>query len=489
MPAQLSAFVQSVLRFSLATQLPLTIILQEISMRVTQFLFMTVLALSLGAGSILAQSLTPSYIPAAPYYAADASADSSLEHRLSTLEEALKKKADKVDTKKAFDHKIDGRAFFESVSFGDPHVKSGDFEGQHDYFGFRETHLGFGGSGFDVLEYKVEVTLKASGTTFNDVFFGVKNVPGFDYVRIGHYKVETGMGQVGSALNTTAMETTTATQAFSPGRRVGIGQTYYFADESVRWFNGIFGSGDVGADKFYPTTAPVSDLGMIYNSRLTFVPYYAQEGAKYLHFGGHYMYREKPRSTDATFSAPGVKIGGFNRASNWFTPIANAQDYHQGGLEAAWGRGRLAVSSELFAGTFGSGRDLYGGYVEVRYFLTGEHRPYNKRNGVMGAVKTKKNFLTAEDFIQTCHGAVKGFTFDSMGAWEVYTQLVFTDSTRVHAVDDLGGGRSVDTALGLNWYWNPNARMMFEYVHSDGTSNGSYRATDDIFATGFRFNF
>jgi len=481
-------------------------------MRVTQFLFMTALALSLGAGNILAQSLTPRYIPAAPYYAADASPDvASLEYRLSTLEDAMSKKVDKPDTKKGFDVKIDGRAFFESVAFGDPQVKEGDFEGQSDYTGFREAHLGFGGSGFGILDYRMEVTFKSGNTEFNDVYLGVKNVPGLDYVRIGHYKVETGMVQVGSALNTTAMETTTATQAFSPGRRVGIGQTYYFADENVRWFNGIFGSGGVGTGKFYTA----SDLGIIYNSRLTFVPYYAQEGAKYFHFGGHYMYREDPLAVNPEdgeaepFSLSPVRIGGFSRATaGWFTPKANAQDYHQGGLEAAWGHGRLAVTSELFAGTFGSGRDLYGGYVEVRYFLTGDHRPYNKRNGVIGGVKTKKNFLTGEDFIQTCHGTFKGFTIESLGAWEVYTQWIFTDSDRVYAVDEIegGGGRSVDTVLGLNWYWNPNVRMMFEYVHSDGTINGrtditnietgvitrtpyQNRATEDIIATGLRFNF
>jgi phosphate-selective porin OprO/OprP len=284
------------------------------------------------------------------------------------------------------------------------------------------------------------------------------------------------------------MEQITASQAFSPGRRVGIGQTYYFAKEQVRWFNGIFGAPNVYADKFVAKAD--SAKGIIYNSRLTFVPYYAQEGAKYFHFGGHYLYRENQRGDD-DFEVSSVKVGGFSRAATWFSTTAlSAPDYNQGGLEAAWGCGPLAISSELFAGTFGGGRDMYGGYVEARYFLTGDARLYDKKYGSQGGVKLKKNFLTMEDCIQTWHGPAKVFAFRSFGAWELVTQWSFTDSDRVARVNgNANGGRTTDLVVGLNWYWNPTTRWMFEYVHSDGAKYNDFRATEDIFAVSFRFNF
>jgi len=459
-------------------------------MKMTNFFLTAVAVLSLGAGSLPAQNLTPGYTPPPlppvaspqPYYAADTSAGNyELEHRIFQLEEAMKQKADKVDNTKAFDVRLNGRVFFESVTFGDPQVKDGNFSGQSDILGAREVHIGIAGSGYRIFDYSVELShTNGDGTEFRDVFFGIKNVPGLDYVRIGYYKLETGMEYVKSGLNTTAMETPTASQSFSPGRRFGVGQTYYFANEQVRWFNGIFASTGVSAGNNKYINDPE---GLIYNSRLTFVPYYAQDGARYLHFGGHYMYRENP-------DGRGARIGGFNRASTWFTANADASYYNQAGLEAAWGYGPLAITSELYAGSFGKGRDMYGGYVEVRYFLTGDVRPYNKRNGVAGGVRTKKNFLCVEEFIQTCHGKAKGFGIQSIGAWEVYTQWGFTDSDRIAARGGTGG-RTTDLVLGLNWYLNPTTRTMFEYVHSDGTSHqsGGFRATEDIFAVGFRFNF
>ena len=451
-------------------------------MKVSQFFIATSVALFLGTGNMSAQSLTPVYAPPAPYYATDA----SLESRIFQLEEEIKKKADKADNTKAFDARLNGRIFFESVTFGDPHVKYGTFNGQSNILGAREVHIGIAGTGYRIYDYSVELGYTGTDVEFRDVVFGIKNIPGLDYVRIGHYKLESGMAYTASGLNTTAMESHTASQAFSPGRRFGVGQTYYFANDQVRWFNGVFASEVVTGTKFIRDPE-----GMIYNSRLTFVPYYAQDGARYLHFGGHYMYRENPSNTNPDFSAPGARIGGFNRASAWFTPTAiNASYYNQGGIEAIWGCGPLAISTELFAGSFGNGRDMYSGYVEVRYFLTGDVRLYNKRNGVPGGVKLKKNFLCAEEFIQTCHGKAKGFGIQSMGAWEVYTQLGFTDSDRIAARSG-SGGRTTDTVLGLNWYLNPTTRMMFEYVHSDGTRQGAsgFRATEDIFAAALRFNF
>ena len=469
-------------------------------MKITKFLFTAVAVLSLGAGSILAQNLTPGSAVPASYYATNTPAgtsDSYLEYRMDMLEEALKKKVDKVDTTKAFEVKLSGRLFLESVTFADPHVKYGDFAGQENALGAREVFVGMTGTGYRIFDYSVELGFAGNHSAFRDAFIGIKNVPGLDYFRIGYYRVETGVGMVTSPLNTTAIDTPTASQAFTLGRRFGVGQTYYFANEQVRWFNGIFESTGVSAGPKI-----ISDpQGMIYNSRLTFVPYYAQDGKRFLHFGGHYMYRERPKGGD-DFTAPGARIGGFSSANAWFATTAlNASSYNQGGLEVMWGCGPLAITSEFFAGSFGEGRDMYGGYVEARYFLTGDVRLYNKRSGTPGGVRLKQNFLCVEEFIQTCHGKAKGFGIQSIGAWEVYTQWGFTDSDRVaraapRVIDGVvdashSGGRTTDLVFGLNWYLNPTTRMMFEYVRSEGAKQGTggYRATEDIFATSFRINF
>ena len=455
-------------------------------MRVTISFAMT-FALLMGAGSSFAQNFSPSaaYAPTASYYAADAAA---LESRISQLEADMKKKEDKVDTKKKFTAELSGRIFMDVI----------DFDNRNDFVGLRDARIGVSGKGYEIFDYKVELAFERE-LRITDVYMGAQKVPGLDYVRIGHYKVETGMSYLTSGRNSVAMERATAVSAFNNSRRLGIGQTYLFANDQIRWFNGIFLADDINTSSSKYITTPrtgghdpleLEDAGTIYNSRFTMVPYYKRDGERYFHIGGHYMYKDY--GTYGSRGTPGTTyIGGFNRANQtWFsTTAANTRYYNQGGLEAAWGRGPLSVASELFAGTLGDGRDMYGGYVEVKYFLTGDHRPYSKSSGTLGNVKMKKNFLCVEEIYQTHHhGTAKGFGIKSIGAWEVYAQWSFVDTDRV-AAKGTSGGRAVDTVLGLNWYWNPNTRMMFEYVHSAGTPYGKTKDNEDIFGTSFRFYF
>jgi len=506
-------------------------------MRVISFL--TTVALLIGASNVFAQSYynapNAAYAPSATSYATDAS---SWEARILQIEDTqskmaadIKKKQDAVDTKKKFSVEVSGRVFVDAVYFGDPHTKwenlappipAGNDPGHPggasqvprpgDYFGMRDARIGISGKGFEIFDYKAELAYeRANHVTITDVFLGAKNIPGLDYVRLGHYKVETGMSQITSGRNSTAMERPSPVSVFGPSRRWGAGQTYYFADDKVRWFNGVFAARQMASDnKFYTDGDTSTASGLIYNSRFTMVPYYAKDGEKFFHVGGHFMRMENPTKNAATMNMPNApRAGGLGRTTaQWFpitaegSALKNDPAYNQGGLELAWGHGRFGVNSELFAGSFGKGRDVYGGYVEARYFLTGDTRLYDKKNGALGNVKLKKNFLCIEDCVQTlCHGPAKGFTVKSWGAWEAFAQFSFTDSDRVAAAEGLNvGGRTTDTVLGLNWYWSPSIRMMFEYIHSDATrqrrggndaytANDSFRATEDIFATSLRFYF
>jgi phosphate-selective porin OprO/OprP len=467
-------------------------------MKVTVSFLMTV-ALTVGvSANALAQYSTPNmaYATPSPYYAANAG---DLESRLSQLETALEKKQDKTDSKKKFTATPRGRVFIDSVNYGHPVYDwqdGGSVTAPANNLGLRDARIGVNGEGFGIFDYTAEIRYSdqvasgGAGVRITDVFVGVKNVPGLDYVRVGHFKVETGMSYVASSRNSTAMERTTAVQLFSPQRRFGVGQTFYFANDKVRWFNGIFASRNMDSTMYVND----NNQGMIYNSRFTCVPVYAKEGAKYLHFGGHYMYQQNPDDT-ANMATPGnARTGGFSRGQSWYSvSVPAVSQYNQGGIEMAWGKGPLAFASEFFAGSYDKGRDIYGGYVEVRYFLTGDHRAYDKKLGVLGNVKTKKNLDCVKEFIKTHHhGIQESFLAKSLGAWELFAQWNFTDTARLFYVDGIQGGRTVDTVLGVKWYWNPNTRMMFEYVHTDGTrlaTGGSFRATEDIFAASFRFSF
>jgi len=95
------------------------------------------------------------------------------------------------------------------------------------------------------------------------------------------------------------------------------------------------------------------------------------------------------------------------------------------------------------------GRDpaFDGFYLSLSYFLTGEHRPYKKSSAVFDRVHPKRNFSLG----------------GGPGAWELavrYSYLNLND-------ENIQGGRLKDLTFGINWYWNPNMRLMLNYIYSD----------------------
>ena len=104
----------------------------------------------------------------------------------------------------------------------------------------------------------------------------------------------------------------------------------------------------------------------------------------------------------------------------------------------------------------------------MSYFLTGEHRPYTTGEGRFTRVVPLENFSTKED--------------GGGGAWEValrYSHLEFED---VFTPDDALSNWSV----GLNWYLNPNSRIMANFVHGELDSlSGAFRAFTIRFQAAF----
>ncbi len=73
-----------------------------------------------------------------------------------------------------------------------------------------------------------------------------------------------------------------------------------------------------------------------------------------------------------------------------------------------------------------------------------------------------------------------------MGAWEVglrYSHIDLND-------EGISGGEEDNITVGLNWYLNPNVRMMFNYVNADLEDRAGIPDGDaDIFQTRFQIDF
>ena len=98
----------------------------------------------------------------------------------------------------------------------------------------------------------------------------------------------------------------------------------------------------------------------------------------------------------------------------------------------------------------------HGGYVEVHYFLTGEHRSYDHERMAFGRV-TPKNPLSWT-------GEKRGF-----GAWQLALRYAYLDLTD----QGIQGGVTHEFVSGVNWFLTSNLKMQANYVLTDRNVNGS----------------
>jgi len=205
--------------------------------------------------------------------------------------------------------------------------------------------------------------------------------------------------------------------------------------------------------------------------------YDEEDGRSYFHVGGDYYLNVPPKHATAFRSIPEIFVGQ-NRsdAANTGTsgtavpflfdgtpffvntgPLANVDHVHTFDLEALWVYGPLSVQAEYMPALVdrpnASTALLDGGYVQVGYFLTGEHRPYDRVAGAIDRVRPFEDFF----LVRTDQGLERG-----SGAWEVAARFSHIDLND----GNISGGVMNNLTLGVNWFCNPYCKVVFNYIHS-----------------------
>ena len=362
-----------------------------------------------------------------------------------------------------------GRIVLDSVMFDDT-----DLPGrQNDYFEFRHLRLGVNGTGYGVLDYMLEMEFESDASAFTtlsnvsvqDAFIGVNEVPIFDRVQVGHFKVPFSLSQLHHRRAMTFMERDPMSDegGFAPGREVGISSFSHSDDLSSTWSTGIFYDNVNNIEK----ERRDDNQGVTYSSRMTWNPYYDEpsNGRYVVHLGMGYIHTSA-QNGEVRFSArPSVN------ESRLFadTGTISANDFSVYNVEIAANAGQIQFQSEIFYSDidqFAGGKlNPWSMYAQVAYRLTGEHNRYNRKLGIFEGIKPNENFWM-----------VPGST--GMGAWEVamrYGYLDFDDTT-------LASGSFQTLSLGLNWYWTENVVCRMNYIHTD-TNEGLFGDTQsDAFA-------
>jgi len=340
---------------------------------------------------------------------------------------------------------------------------------------FRRARLSAKGSVTELTNYFFQMDFGFFGRpTFTDVWLEQTKVPFFGNVRIGQWKQPFGLETVSSFRYTTFMERSVLFQPFTPFRHLGIGFYDHSDDLSMTWAASGFRTGQ---DQFGATLSSNGGYGTA--ERLTWVPSWESDGRNYLHLGvGHFF--NAPPDDKVTFrtipeffvgaNGPGAvgtsgqAVPGGSDGVPFFisTGSLNASSYNVLGSELLWVRGPVSLQSEAMMNVVnqvgGGAAVLPGVYAQAGYFLTGEHRPYDRKTGSIDRVIPKSNLT----FNGKCCDP-------GLGAWEIagrWSYLDLNDSA-------IRGGTIMDYTAGLNWYWNPYTKMVFNYVHAvaDGPVN------------------
>jgi phosphate-selective porin OprO/OprP len=339
---------------------------------------------------------------------------------------------------------------------------------------FRRARLGVRSAVANNMNAFIQMDFAAPGRpTFTDVWVEWTDLPLLGTVRAGQWKQPFSLEVVSSFRYTTFMERSSLFQAFTPFRHIGLGFYNHADDLMGTWAASYLRTGQ---DQFGDSLSTRGGNG--FAGRITrLLQYQEPDGRSYLHVGGAYYLNTPPNHAIAFRTIPEIFVGqnrndpadtgtaGFSvpflfDGTPFFVDtgvIRDVEHVHTFGLEGLWVYGPLSIQAEAMAAVVDQAvqqsATLDGGYIQIGWFLTGEHRPYDRVNGAIDRVQPFEEFF----LVRTENGLERG-----LGAWEVALRLSHIDLDS----GNISGGRMNNLTFGINWYCNAYCKVVFNYIHS-----------------------
>lgn len=340
---------------------------------------------------------------------------------------------------------------------------------------FRRLRLGFEGTAFKWFNYRAEVDFAGNAVNITDAYLQYTKIPK-TVLTVGQHKAPFGLESNNSDNYNMFIERGMFTNAFGNAgaeRRIGISAAYA-PKENINVAGGVFGDNE--SISRGSGAAPGESWGV--NGRATWEPVF--DTGKIVHLGVSGFYRGHLKSGDVADAVrlndrPDIRIDGGNIADTGV--ITNAHSLRYAGAEAAGVFGALTVAGEagrLWLDRSAADTARFSGYYGyAAYMLTGETRPF--KGG---------NFDRVKPFKDLGNG---GF-----GAFEValrYDHINLSDTPVLARV----GNEASSVTAGLNWYFNPYAKVMVNWIRFWGDNTpldpvGS-KTKGDAFATRLHLDF
>lgn len=362
----------------------------------------------------------------------------------------------------------------------DPSLKAAKNIGDlPDSFYNRRARLRVDGTAYEIFDWVAEYefangaaasnTVSALPATVNvpavvprELYFNIGKLPVIGNFRAGILIEPIGFDTMSSDRYITFVERSYLHNMFFPEYNPGMMIWNNSKNERVGW-QLCFGREDIADQGF-----DFGDGEYYYTARVFGLPWYEHDGRCLLHLAAGY------RHQNAQLAGGDHVIRYRGRPSFRISPIGATPFFVDTGIVPSSGSdvvagefflvaGPLSVQAEIALATINDAEvggvnqgtaSLWSGYVQVTYFLTGEHKGYDKKLGRLDRLKVNDPFF----FVRTEDGG-RGF---GRGAWELAARYSYAD------LNDSGivGGLSNEIAVGLNWYWNPNFKVMANYINA-----------------------
>lgn len=336
-----------------------------------------------------------------------------------------------------------------------------------------------------------------------DVWAAINYLPVIGSVRFGNMKPPIGLDHLTSSRYLDFMERSTIFDVYynrNNGFEPGLMIFNNTEDERFTWalFIGRTSNGGFAFNQ--------GGGAWDYTGRLTWLPYFQDNGRYMVHLGLGGKYQTLDRSTGVGVAALNGRWLLRNSQSGFqdVVQMMNLEAHDQAIIqpEIFINLGSLSIQAEYLFSRVGGvtkwnsqltptalsvpTRSFFshGGYIQAMYFLTGEYRPYGKTY-VHSSGPAPTRFLLNRNFFWARGEDYNPF---QCGAWQVGARYSYSNLND----GDLVGGIVNEVTLGLNWFINPNLRVQWNYdighrnlAAGGGTSNGYYQGA----GMGMRFDF
>ena len=332
---------------------------------------------------------------------------------------------------------------------------------------FRRARLYMSGTIYGNIDFKAQYDFAGGDADFKDLYMEMRDIPRAGAIRVGQFKEPFGLEAQTSSNYSTFVERSSGTVAIGPGRSTGIMAHDVRDDEKLTWWLGAYRPSDNDGDA-------VGDNPFSFTGRITYLPWESEDRENLLHLGFAASIRNPDGDTLSYTADPEARpaVDFLDTGSQAVEKVTLL------GFEAATVHGPFSAQAEyMIAQNEGAGGaedfDVSQFYALVSYFLTGESRQYSRKKAAFSRVSPNANFTGSDEGI---------------GAWEAalrYSMTDFNDSS-------ITGGEMDQITLGLNWYLNPNVRLMTNVLlvdTSDIAGNAGADGSAEAFSMRFQIDF